>query len=123
MMSTIGHYHPFIAAFTVTLGLGIFGGIAYAQNGGFVSDVSKTSRVGTTIKEEPIVQEEEIPFVKAEQLPLELDEVRIVVPKQTPKMQRIQQSKRLLQCKQRELEQGVREETPTVKMCEWITLP
>jgi uncharacterized FAD-dependent dehydrogenase len=121
MMSTIGHYHPFIAAFTVTLGLGIFGGIAYAQNGGFVSDVSKTSRMGTTILEEQVLQE--VPFSKVEQLPLELDEVVIVVPKHTPKMHKLMHEKRLLQCKQRELEQGVREETPTVKMCEWITLP
>jgi len=122
-MKSFEHYHPFIAAFTITIGLGLFGGIAYAQRGGFVTDVSKLPRTGTTVLEEPISS---VPYSTVEELPVVIDVPEVTItasPRQTRKMQSIKQSQKILQCVQRELEQGGRQETPTVKACEWITLP
>jgi hypothetical protein len=112
---SLSHYFPFIAAFATTIGIGFFGTVVYAQNGGLVSDVSKPVRQGTTV----IEYLENAPIASVEQLPLELDEVVI----KSPKMHKgwtARKHKKVWHCQPHELAQGGLSDAPTVDVCEWV---
>jgi hypothetical protein len=112
---SLSNYFPFFAALATTLGIGFFGTIVYAQNGGFVSDVSQPVRQGTTTVE----SFEEAPIASVEQLPLELDEV-VISPKKTYKIRLPLKHRKIWHCTPHELSQGGLSDAPTVDVCEWV---
>jgi hypothetical protein len=113
---SLSRYAPLVTALSLTLGIALFGTVVYAQNGGFVSDVSQPVRQGITILEQPTL----VPVVQVEQLPIELDEVTVTPRRQTHKTWIAKKHKKIWHCKSHELAQGGLVEAPTVDVCEWV---
>lgn len=111
---------------TTLLGLGFFSLVIYAQNGGLVTDIKQDNTTvivptslglgGNTFQ---------ISTNVAGSNNINLPEVVVEGTKQVPQLKKSVQntSKKIRQCIERELEQGVREETPTVMSCDWIVMP
>lgn len=111
---------------TTLLGLGFFSFVIYAQNGGLVTDIKQDNTTvivpaslglgGNTFQVSTNV---------AGSSNINLPEVVVEGTKQVPQLKKSIQntSKKIRQCIERELEQGVREETPTVMSCDWISVP
>jgi hypothetical protein len=113
---SLSHYFPFFAALATTLGIGFFGTIVYAQNGGFITDITQPVREGVTTVEHV----EDVPTVSVEQLPLELDEVVIQPTKKSYKTQLPKKYLQVWRCIPHELQQGGLSDAPTVDVCEWV---
>lgn len=111
---------------TTLLGLGFFSFVIYAQNGGLVTDIKQDNTTvivpaslgfgGNTFQVSTNI---------AGSNNINLPEVVVEGTKQVPQLKKSIQntSKKIRQCIERELEQGVREETPTVMSCDWISVP
>jgi predicted aldo/keto reductase-like oxidoreductase len=112
---------------TTFIGLGFFSFVIYAQNGGLVTDIKQDNTTvivptslglgGNTFQVSTNV---------AGSSNINLPEVLVEGTKQqVPQLKKSVQnsSKKIKQCIERELEQGVREETPTVMSCDWIVVP